>query len=610
MITATGLELRVGARLLLGDATFRIAPGDRVGLVGRNGAGKTTLTRVLAGESQPAAGTVTRSGPVGYLPQDPRTGDLARAGAGPDPLRSRARRGHPADARQPRARWRQRRPGRRRDEAMRRYGRLEERVPGARRVRGRERGRRDRVLARPAGPSAAASRCARCPAASAAASSWPASCSRAPGRSHSPARRADQPPRRRLDRVAARLPAQPPRRSGRHQPRRRPARARVNRVFHLDANRAELDLYNVGWTAYLQQRETDERRRKRERANVEKQAVGPQGAGRPDARQGDQGASAAQSMDRRAARLLSGLEEVRAQRPGGQAALPGPAPCGKHAADGGGAVEVLRIAGGLHRRGPRDRPGHPGGHPRAQRRRQDHAAAPARRGRGRRTPARSSPVTVCGIGYYAQEHETLDPTARCSRTCASAAPDATEVELRKVLGAFLFSGDDRPPAGRDPLRRGEDPSRARQPRRVSAPTCCCSTSRRTTSTRPAARRSSGRCAPYAGAVVLVTHDEGAVEALAPGAGDPAAGRRRGPLERRPTPTSSRSPDPAGPAGVDHVKHAAGTSRGMHAWRGVRTRFTWSIGTPRPEGEIGSALWRTDGDHGAGPDRLRRLAWPN
>jgi ATPase subunit of ABC transporter with duplicated ATPase domains len=76
MITATALELRAGSRLLLGDASFRIAPGDRVGLVGRNGAGKTTLTRVLAGEGQPAAGTVTRSGAVGYLPQDPRTGDL------------------------------------------------------------------------------------------------------------------------------------------------------------------------------------------------------------------------------------------------------------------------------------------------------------------------------------------------------------------------------------------------------------------------------------------------------------------------------------------------------------------------------------------------------
>src|SRR5690242_2988589 len=76
MITAHALELRAGSRLLLGDATFRLGPGDRVGLVGRNGAGKTTLTKVLAGEGQAAAGEVTRSGSVGYLPQDPRTGDL------------------------------------------------------------------------------------------------------------------------------------------------------------------------------------------------------------------------------------------------------------------------------------------------------------------------------------------------------------------------------------------------------------------------------------------------------------------------------------------------------------------------------------------------------
>ena len=76
MITATDVELRAGARALLAGVSFRIGPDDRVGLVGRNGAGKTTLTRVLAGEAPPAAGAVTRSGPVGYLPQDPRTGDL------------------------------------------------------------------------------------------------------------------------------------------------------------------------------------------------------------------------------------------------------------------------------------------------------------------------------------------------------------------------------------------------------------------------------------------------------------------------------------------------------------------------------------------------------
>src|SRR5882672_9085606 len=76
MITASGLELRAGARTLLGEATLRVQPGDRIGLVGRNGAGKTTTLKVLAGEGMPYAGQVERRGPVGYLPQDPRTGDL------------------------------------------------------------------------------------------------------------------------------------------------------------------------------------------------------------------------------------------------------------------------------------------------------------------------------------------------------------------------------------------------------------------------------------------------------------------------------------------------------------------------------------------------------
>ena len=78
MITATDLEVRAGARTLLfaeGPA-LRIQPGDRIGLVGRNGAGKTTTMRILAGDSEPYAGTITRTGEIGYLPQDPREGDL------------------------------------------------------------------------------------------------------------------------------------------------------------------------------------------------------------------------------------------------------------------------------------------------------------------------------------------------------------------------------------------------------------------------------------------------------------------------------------------------------------------------------------------------------
>ena len=52
--------MRVGARQLLSPASFRVDPGDKVGLVGRNGAGKTTLTKILAGEGLPASGSVTK----------------------------------------------------------------------------------------------------------------------------------------------------------------------------------------------------------------------------------------------------------------------------------------------------------------------------------------------------------------------------------------------------------------------------------------------------------------------------------------------------------------------------------------------------------------------
>ena len=89
MISAQQLEVRAGARLLMHDVSFRVGPGDKVGLVGRNGAGKTTLTRILAGEGLPASGQVTATGSVGYLPQDPRTGDPDVPGARADPVRSR-----------------------------------------------------------------------------------------------------------------------------------------------------------------------------------------------------------------------------------------------------------------------------------------------------------------------------------------------------------------------------------------------------------------------------------------------------------------------------------------------------------------------------------------
>lgn len=75
MITVRDVDVRVGARLLLSGVSLHVSPGDRVGLVGRNGAGKTTLLHTLAGTLRPAAGTVARTGDVGHLPQDSRAAD-------------------------------------------------------------------------------------------------------------------------------------------------------------------------------------------------------------------------------------------------------------------------------------------------------------------------------------------------------------------------------------------------------------------------------------------------------------------------------------------------------------------------------------------------------
>ena len=58
MITATGLTVSRGERVLFRDLSFGIAPGEAVALTGANGAGKTTLLRTLAGFVRPDAGTV------------------------------------------------------------------------------------------------------------------------------------------------------------------------------------------------------------------------------------------------------------------------------------------------------------------------------------------------------------------------------------------------------------------------------------------------------------------------------------------------------------------------------------------------------------------------
>ena len=128
VITATDLEVRAGARTLLSTdgAALRVQPGDRIGLVGRNGAGKTTTMRILAGEGEPYAGTIARTGEIGYLPQDPREGDLDML-ARDRVLSARGLDTLLADLEKQQALMAEVADDAARDKAVRRYGELEER---------------------------------------------------------------------------------------------------------------------------------------------------------------------------------------------------------------------------------------------------------------------------------------------------------------------------------------------------------------------------------------------------------------------------------------------------------------------------------------------------
>jgi ATP-binding cassette subfamily F protein 3 len=73
------LTFEFGARTIVSDATWHIQPGERIGLIGYNGTGKSTLLKVLNGEYSPSAGTVERSRgtTIGYLHQDLLSFDTA-----------------------------------------------------------------------------------------------------------------------------------------------------------------------------------------------------------------------------------------------------------------------------------------------------------------------------------------------------------------------------------------------------------------------------------------------------------------------------------------------------------------------------------------------------
>ena len=507
MIAATGIELRAGSRLLLDGATFRIAAGDRVGLVGRNGAGKTTLTKVLAGAAPPAAGTVTSSGEVGYLPQDPRTGDLhvlARdrilSARGLDQILRDLREVEGAMASA---------DDETRDRAMRRYGNLEAEF------------------------TARGGYAAESEAASIASSL--ALDERILGQ---PLQTLSGGQRRRveLSRIlfsgAQTLLLDEP---TNHLDADSIVWLRdylkaykggliiishdvemldtvVNRVFHLDANRAEMDIYNIGWKPYLLQRETDERRRKRERLNAEKKA-GTLLAQADKMRAKATKAVAAQNMAKRAERLLAGIEGERVTDKVAKLRFPDPSPCGKTPLTARGlsrsygSLEIFTDVDLAIDRGSR-------------------VVVLGLNGAGKTTLLRilsgiDAPDTgavVPGhglkLGYYAQEHENLDVTRTVLENMKSAAPELGETDTRKTLGSFLFSGDDvNKPAG---VLSGGEKTRLSLAMLVVSSANVLLLDEPTNNLDPASREEIlGALKTYKGAVVLVSHDEGAVSALEP-----------------------------------------------------------------------------------------------
>ena len=513
MITAFDLELRAGSRILLSEATLRVQPGDRIGLVGRNGAGKTTTLKVLAGEGQPYAGRVDARGPVGYLPQDPRTGDLEIT-ARDRVLSARGLDAMLTELRQLEVQLAQGAD----DRLIRRYGTVEEHFAGLGGYAAEAEAARicsnlglpDRVLAQSLGTLSGGQRrrieLARILFRDAAATGGGTLLLDEPTNhldadsitwlrgflgGHSGGLVVISHDASLLESV-------------------------VNKVWFLDANRSTVDMYSLGWKAYLEQRETDERRRRRERANAEKKAGALQ-VQADKMRAKATKAVAAQNMARRAEKLRAGVAEQRVADKTVKVRFPSPAACGRTplTAQGlsksYGSLEIFCDVDVAVDRGSR-------------------VAVLGLNGAGKTTLLRMlagvlTPDTgevVAGhglrLGYYAQEHETLEVDRTILEHMRSAASTygsgLTDTELRAVLGAFLFSGDDvDKPAG--VLSGGEKT-------RLALATLVCSGANvllldePTNNLDPISREQVlDAIARYPGAIVLVTHDAGAVLALKP-----------------------------------------------------------------------------------------------
>ncbi|MET8310964.1 MULTISPECIES: ABC-F family ATP-binding cassette domain-containing protein [unclassified Micromonospora] len=509
MITATGLELRAGSRILLSDTTLRVQPGDRIGLVGRNGAGKTTTLKVLAGEGQPYAGQIDQRSAIGYLPQDPRTGDLQATG------RDRVLSARGLDVLMAQMQQLEAQLAEDTDEKLvRRYGALEDQFAALGGYAAEAEAARicanlglpDRALAQTIGTLSGGQRrrieLARI-------------LFRDAGENGGGILLLDEPTNHLdADSITWLRGFLANHKGGLIVISHDGAllESVVNKVWFLDATRSVVDVYNLGWKAYLEARETDERRRRRERANAEKKA-GALMAQADKMRAKATKTVAAQNMARRAEKLISGLEEVRVSDRVAKVRFPNPAPCGKTPltatglSKSYGSLEIFTDVNVAVDRGSR-------------------VAILGLNGAGKTTLLRMlggllTPDTGevhaghgLRLGYYAQEHETLDVQRTVLENMRAAAVEQSDTDLRKILGAFLFSGDDvNKPAG--VLSGGEKT-------RLALSTLVCSGANvllldePTNNLDPVSREQVlDAIANYPGAIVLVTHDPGAVLALKP-----------------------------------------------------------------------------------------------